>query len=56
MGHHGGRGTMAAAMVHLFFAVYKHGLCLLCYKCTDSYMKKSGQLKFGKFSFFVAGS
>ncbi len=56
VGHHGGRGTMAAIMVHCVFVVYKHGWCLLCYKCTDSYMKKGGQLKLRKFSFFVAGS
>ncbi len=25
VGHHGGRGTTAAAMVHRGFVVYKHG-------------------------------
>ncbi len=37
MGHYGGRGTTAAAMVHRVFAIYKHGCCLLCYKCTDDF-------------------
>ncbi len=41
VGHHGGGGTTAAAMVHRVFAVYKHGWCLLSYKCTDSYCWQS---------------
>ncbi len=56
MGHYGGRGTMAAAMVHRVFAISMHGCCLLCYKCTDSYMKKGGQIKMRKSSFFATRS
>ncbi len=52
-------GTMAAmvdgsrhgSLCVCVFAVYKHVWCLLCYKCTDSYRKKGGQLKLRKFSF-----
>jgi hypothetical protein len=29
VGHYGGRGTMATAMVHRVFAICKHGCCLL---------------------------
>ncbi len=33
------------AMFHCIFAICEHGCCLLCYKCTDSYIEKGGQLK-----------
>ncbi len=51
MGHYNGCGTTTAAMVHRVFAICKHGCCLLCYKCTNSYIKKGGQIKMGKFPF-----
>jgi hypothetical protein len=54
VGHYGGRGMMAAAMVHRVFMICKHGCCLLCFRCTDSYIEKGGQLKIGKFPFFTA--
>ena len=38
MGHHGGRGMMAAAMlVHRVFTIYEHVCCVLCMCCTYEY-------------------
>ncbi len=51
MGHYGGGGKMAAALVHHVFAIYKHGCCRLCYKFTDSYIEKGGQVKWEMFHF-----
>ncbi len=57
MGHYGGRGTTVATMVHRVFAICKHGCCLLCYKCSYSYIEKGSQLKWENSHFLrpVAG-
>ena len=37
MGHYGGRGTTAAAMVHRVITIYEDVCCVLCVCCTEDY-------------------
>jgi len=37
VGHHGGRGTMAAAMVQCVITIYEDVCCVLCVCCMEDY-------------------
>jgi hypothetical protein len=37
VGHYGGRGTTAAAMVHLVITIYEDVCCVLCVCCMEDY-------------------
>ncbi len=52
MGHHGGCRATAATMVGVFL-LFSH---IKNAQCTDSYMKKGGQIKMSILTFFPARS
>jgi len=37
VGHYGGHGTTAAAMVHHVITIYEDVCCVLCVCCTEDY-------------------
>ncbi len=37
MGHYGGRGMRAVAMVHRVITIYEDVCCILCVCCTEDY-------------------
>ena len=45
MGHYGGRGTMAAAMVHLVITISEDACYFVCVCCTEDYFHMANTVR-----------